>query len=51
MHQSYVYIYALLFGLPSHLGHHSALGRVPCTIQHVLISYLLKKKIYKTINA
>ena len=34
-------IYHLPFGLPSHSGHHSALGRIPCTvtIQCVLINY------------
>ena len=40
MFQLYVYIYPLLFGFPSHLGHHRALSRVPCAIQYVLISYL-----------
>ena len=30
----------LSFGIPSHSGHHSALGQVPCAIQSVLISYL-----------
>ena len=29
-----------LFWIPSHLGHHRALSRVPCAIQQVLISYL-----------
>ena len=33
----YVYIYSLFFGLPSHLGHHKALSRVPSAIQLVLI--------------
>ena len=28
-----VYIHLLLFGFPSHLGHHRALSRVPCAIQ------------------
>ena len=28
------------FGLSSHSDHHSALSRVPCAIQYVLISYL-----------
>ena len=28
------------FGLPSYSGLHSALSRVPCAIQNVLISYL-----------
>ena len=40
MNQLYIYIYPLFFGFPSHLGHHSALSRVPCAIQYVLISYL-----------
>ena len=35
------YIYPFPFGLPSHSGHHSALSRVPCAIQHVLISYFI----------
>ena len=29
-----------ILGFPSHLCHHSALSRVPCTIQYALISYL-----------
>ena len=37
---TYIYIYTLPFGLPSHSGHHSALSRVPCAIQYVLINYL-----------
>ena len=40
VNQLYVYIYPLFFGFPSHLGHHTALSRVPCAIQSVLISYL-----------
>ena len=40
MNQPYIYIYPLPYGLPSHSGHHSALSRVPCAIQQVLISYL-----------
>ena len=32
MNQLYIYIYPLFFGFPSHLGHHSALSRVPCAI-------------------
>ena len=39
--QVFVYIYSLFFGFPSHLGHHGALSRIPCTIQQGLISYLL----------
>ena len=27
------YIYPLCFGLPSHLGHYRALGRIPCAAQ------------------
>ena len=40
VNQLYIYIYPLSFGFPSHLGHRRALGRVPCAIQQVLISYL-----------
>ena len=40
MNQLYIYTYPLFFGFPSHLGHHSALSRVPWAIQYVLISYL-----------
>ena len=40
MNQPYIYIYPLPFGFPSHLGHHSALSRVPCAAQQVIISYL-----------
>ena len=40
MNQPYVYVYPLPFGFPSHLSPHSALSRVPCAIQSVLISYL-----------
>ena len=40
MNQPYTYRYPLPFGLPSHLGHPSALGRVPCSIQYVPISCL-----------
>ena len=29
-----------LLGFPSYIGHYSALSRVPCAIQQVLISYL-----------
>ena len=38
VNQLYVHIYPLLFGFPSHLGHHRVLSRVPCAIQQVLIS-------------
>ena len=34
-------LYPFFFGLPSHLGHHRALSRVPCAIQQVLNSDLL----------
>ena len=27
------------FGFPSHLGHHRALGRVPCVVQQLLLSF------------
>ena len=40
MNQPYIYIYPLPSGLPSHSGHHSALSRIPCAIQYILISYL-----------
>ena len=30
-----VCVYPLPFGLPSHSGHHRALSRVPCALQHV----------------
>ena len=34
-----VYIYiSPFFGFPSHSGHHRALSRVPCAVQHVLIA-------------
>ena len=36
-----IYIYPLSFGLPSHLGYHRALSRVPCAIEQILVSYLL----------
>ena len=36
VNQLYVYIYHLFFGFPSHLGHHRAMNRVPCTMQEVL---------------
>ena len=35
-----ILISPLFFGFPSHLGHHRALSRVPCSAQYVLISYL-----------
>ena len=37
INQLYVYIYPCFFRFPSRLGHHNALGRVPCTIQYALI--------------
>ena len=37
---SYMYISALFFGLHSHLGHQTALSRVPCAIKQVLLSSL-----------
>ena len=33
VNQLYLYIHPLFFRFPSHLGHHSALSRVPCAIQ------------------
>ena len=44
VNQLYVYIYPLFLRFPSHLGHHRALSRVPCTRQQVLISYLFYTK-------
>ena len=41
VNQLYVYLYPLLWGSPSYLGHHRALSRAPYAIQSVLISYLL----------
>ena len=39
--ESAVHMYVCLpFGLPSHIGHLSALSRVPCGVHQVLISYL-----------
>ena len=40
VNQPYTYIQLFFFGFPSHLGHHSALSRVPCVTQQILISYL-----------
>ena len=40
VNQQQVYVYSVIFGFASHLGHHRALSRVPCVIQQVLISYL-----------
>ena len=40
VNQLYIHIFTLFFGFPSHLGHQTALSRVPCAIQQVLISYL-----------
>ena len=40
MNQPYIYMYPLPFAVPFHLGHHSALRRVPCAMQYLLISYL-----------
>ena len=40
MNQLYIYVYPLHFGLPSSLGHHRAVNRVPCAIQLLLSSYL-----------
>ena len=41
MNQPYIYTHPLPFGLPFHSGHPSALRRVPCAIQYILISYVL----------
>ena len=38
LNQLYVYIYPLLLGFSSHIGHHRALCSVPSTIQEVLVS-------------
>ena len=35
---TYTYISCFFFGFPSHLGHHRALSRTPCTVQQVLTS-------------
>ena len=40
VNQSYVYIHALFFGFPSHLGYHGVLSRDPCATQQILTSYL-----------
>jgi len=32
-------LYYLVFGFPSHLGHHRVLSGIPCAVQPVLISY------------
>ena len=40
MNQPHRYIYPLPSGLPSHEGHHHALGRGPGALQNALISYL-----------
>ena len=36
----YVYIHALFFGFTYYSSHYSSLRRVPCVLQHVLISCL-----------
>ena len=38
--QLYMYIYPLLSRFLSHIDHHRALGRFPCTVQYVLTGYL-----------
>ena len=40
VNQACIYIHPLAAGLPSHSDHHSALSRVPCAPQYVLISYI-----------
>ena len=40
MNRLYIYIFPLSFGLPSHSSYHSALRKVACTIQCILISYM-----------
>ena len=40
VNQLYIYVYPLHFGLPSSLGHHRTVNRVPCAIQSILSSYL-----------
>ena len=50
VNQLYVYIYPLLFGFPSHLGHHRAFSRVPCAIQQVIISYLFYTQQHICVN-
>ena len=41
VNQLYKYMYPLFLKFFSHIGHYRVLGRVPCVIQWVLISYLL----------
>ena len=40
VNQSYVYIYPLFFGFPSHLGYYRTPSRVPCATQKVLITVI-----------
>ena len=44
VNQLCICIYPLPFGLPSHLGHYSALSRAPCVRHDVLISCLFHTK-------
>jgi len=46
MNQLYVYICPLSLGFPSYLGHRRTASRVPCAIQHVLMSYLFQTEVY-----
>ena len=41
----YLDIEPLLFGFPSHLGHHRVLSRVPCAVEQVLIAYLFYSRV------
>lgn len=42
MNQLYVYKYPLFFELPSYLGRHRILSRIPYTIQQALVGYVLR---------
>ena len=46
--QPYVYIHALFFGFPSHLGCHRALSRAPCAIysSFSLVIYFIYSTVY-----
>ena len=48
MKQLYVHRYHLFSGLPSHLGHHRALSRVPCVYSRFsLVIYFTTDAMYK----
>ena len=50
VNQQRLYVYLLFLVFPSHLGHHRALSRVPCTTQQVLMSHLFCAQQYVHIN-